>query len=144
MKEHIGVQDELRYGVPVLVNNILTELLQHAANFREVIGIGFEFDLLTLRQCLTSQGTRKERNECYACFLFCSSDCSSGIFLSHLDFGLKSQLLSYQKDRGGSDDRFGFLSLIPGDVLNSRARRRSGSPWPRAAPVCSSPKVQPS
>jgi hypothetical protein len=52
------------------VNNILTELLQHAANFREVIGIGFEFDLLALRQCLTSQGTRKERNEYYACFLF--------------------------------------------------------------------------
>jgi len=52
------------------VNNILTELLQHAANFHEVIGIGFVFDLLTLRQCLTSQGTRKERNECYARFLF--------------------------------------------------------------------------
>src|SRR5271156_3201762 len=67
MKEHIGVQHELGYGIPVLVNNILTELLQHAANFREVIGIGFEFG--ALRQCLTSQGTRKEHNECYARFL---------------------------------------------------------------------------
>src|SRR5882724_1907874 len=28
MKEHIGVQHELRQGVPVLVNNVLTELLQ--------------------------------------------------------------------------------------------------------------------
>jgi hypothetical protein len=50
------------------VNNILTELLQHAANFREVIGIGFV--LRALRQCLTSQGTRKERNEYYDRFLF--------------------------------------------------------------------------
>jgi hypothetical protein len=69
-------------------HNILTELLQRAANFHEVIGIGFVFDLLTLRQCLTSQGKRKERNGC--------------------------------------DDRFGFLALIPGDVLNSRARQSSG------------------
>ena len=52
------------------MNNILTELLQHAANFREVVGIRFEFDLLALRQCLTSQGTRKERNEGYDRFLF--------------------------------------------------------------------------
>jgi hypothetical protein len=50
------------------VNKILTELLHHAANFREVIGIGFEFG--ALRQCLTSQGTRKENNEGYARFLF--------------------------------------------------------------------------
>lgn len=49
MKEHIGVQDKLRQGVPVLVNNVLTELLHHAANFREVIGIGFEFDVRGLR-----------------------------------------------------------------------------------------------
>src|ERR1700677_817659 len=56
------------------------------------------------------------------------SYCSSDIFLPHLDFGLKSQLLQYQKDRGGCDDRFDFLALIPGDVINSRARRRSGSP----------------
>jgi hypothetical protein len=68
MKENIGVQHELRLGVRVLVNNILTELLQHAANFREVIGIGFVFDLLTVRQCLTSQGTRKERNEATTAF----------------------------------------------------------------------------
>jgi hypothetical protein len=71
------------------VNNILTELLQHAANFREVIGIRFEFDPRALRQCLTSQGTRKEHNECYARLSFCSSD----IFPSHLDFGLDHETL---------------------------------------------------
>lgn len=43
MKQHIGAQHELRQGVPVLVNNVLSELLQHAANFREVISIGIEF-----------------------------------------------------------------------------------------------------
>src|ERR1700733_546629 len=60
------------------------------------------------------------------------SYCSSDIFLPHLDFGLKSQLLQYQTDRGGCDDRFGFLALIPGDVLNSRARQSSGSLSSRA------------
>src|SRR5919109_1419620 len=70
MKEHIGVQYELRQGVPILVNDVLTELLQQAANFLDVIGIGFEFGLLALRQCFTSQGARKERNECYARYLF--------------------------------------------------------------------------
>jgi len=62
------------------VNNILTEFLQHAANFREVIGIGFEFG--ALRQCLTSQGTRKENNEGYARFLFVHMTFSFHVFTS--------------------------------------------------------------
>jgi hypothetical protein len=40
MKEHIGVQHELCQGVPVLPNNVLTELLQQVADFRVVIRIG--------------------------------------------------------------------------------------------------------
>src|SRR5215831_15311154 len=50
VKEHIGVQHELRQGVPVLANNILTELLQYAANLREIIGIGVEFWFRALRR----------------------------------------------------------------------------------------------
>lgn len=49
VKEHIVVQHELRYGVAVFANNILTILLQYAANLREVIGIGVEFGLRVLR-----------------------------------------------------------------------------------------------
>jgi|HubBroStandDraft_4_1064222.scaffolds.fasta_scaffold275359_2 hypothetical protein len=43
VEEYIVGQHELRYGVAVFANNVLTELLQNAANLREVIGIGVEF-----------------------------------------------------------------------------------------------------
>jgi len=62
------------------VNNILPELLHHAANFREVISVGFEFG--ALRQRLTSQGTRKEHNEYYARFLFVHLTFSFHILIS--------------------------------------------------------------
>ena len=50
MKEHIGIQHELRQSVRILVDNVLTERLPHTSNFRDVIGIGIEFDLLALRK----------------------------------------------------------------------------------------------
>src|SRR5215831_9371742 len=63
VKEHIGVQHELRYGVAVFANNILPELLQYAANLREIIGIGVEFGFRGLRRRLRGQATYKEREE---------------------------------------------------------------------------------
>src|SRR5262249_1117433 len=48
MKEHIGVQHELCYGVPVLANNALTELFHYATNLHEVIGVGVEFGFRAL------------------------------------------------------------------------------------------------
>jgi hypothetical protein len=91
------------------VNNILTELLQHAANFREVIGIGFVFR--ALRQCLTSQGTRKERNEGYARSLFVP-------LIVHLAFSFHILVLVWitnRSRRSGSRSRhllFNRLSLM--------------------------------
>src|SRR5262245_53840663 len=83
MKEHIGIQHELRQGVRILVDNVLTELLQQVANFPDVIRIGIEFELPALRECLSDQAASKEHDEYCARSLFCSSK----IFLSHLDFG---------------------------------------------------------
>src|SRR5215470_6313694 len=70
MKEHIGVQHKPRYGVPVLANNILTELLQYAANLREIIGVGVEFGFRVLRRRLKGQATHKECNQYCACSFF--------------------------------------------------------------------------
>jgi len=63
MKEHIGMQHELRQGVRILVDNVLTELLQQVANFPDVIRVGIEFELLTLRECLSDQAASKEHDE---------------------------------------------------------------------------------
>jgi hypothetical protein len=63
MKEHVGIQHELRYGVAVFANNVLTELLQQVADFLDVIGIGIEFELLALRECLSDQAASKEHDE---------------------------------------------------------------------------------
>src|SRR5215468_4117996 len=63
VKEHIVVQHELRYGVAVLANNVLTELLQYATNLREVIAVGVEFRFRVLRRRLRDQAIHKERNE---------------------------------------------------------------------------------
>src|SRR5215468_10107260 len=62
MKEHIGAQQELRYGVAVFANNVLAELLQYAANLRDVIGIGFEFGFRALRRHLSGQAANKNCN----------------------------------------------------------------------------------
>src|SRR6185437_4364884 len=61
MKEHIRIQQELRYGIPVLADDVLAEFLQHAANLRDVIGIGLDFE--TLRHCWTSPHAREESDE---------------------------------------------------------------------------------
>src|SRR5215470_7113200 len=63
MEEHIRVQHELRYGVAVLANDILTELLQYATNLREVIAVGVELGFRVLRRRLRDQAIHKERNE---------------------------------------------------------------------------------
>jgi hypothetical protein len=70
VKEHIVVQHELGYGVAVLANNILTVLLQYAANLREVIGIGVEFGFPVLRLHLRGQTPHKKCNEYCAHSLF--------------------------------------------------------------------------
>src|SRR6267154_4355143 len=70
MKEHSGVQHELGEGVCVLVNNILTELLQYATNLREVIAVGVEFGFRVLRRRLRNQATDKWCKEYRAHSLF--------------------------------------------------------------------------
>src|SRR6267154_3878020 len=88
MKEHIGIQHELRQGVPVLANNILTELLQYATNLREVIAVGVEFGFRVLRRRLRNQATYKECKEYRAHSLFI-----------HMPFSF--QILTWSLDRWG-------------------------------------------
>src|SRR5205823_1539721 len=66
----LGLQDELRYGVPVLADNVLTKLLQQAADFPDVIRIGIEFGLLALRECLSDQAASKKHDQYCSRFLF--------------------------------------------------------------------------
>src|SRR5215831_19083640 len=63
VKEHIRVQQGLRYGVAVFANNILTELLQYAANLREVIGIGVDFWFRALRRRVRGKAANKNCNQ---------------------------------------------------------------------------------
>src|SRR5215831_11082578 len=70
MKEHIGVQHELRYGVAVFANNVLTKLLQYAANLHDVIPIEVEFGFRVLRRRLRGQAPHKKCNEYCAHSLF--------------------------------------------------------------------------
>src|SRR5581483_9951211 len=50
MKQHVGMQHELRQRVPILAEYVLTELLQQVANPGDVIRVGVELELLALRQ----------------------------------------------------------------------------------------------
>src|SRR5215469_10327164 len=82
MKEHIGIQHELRQGVRILVDNVLTELLQQVANFPDVIRIGIEFELRALRERLSDQAASKAHDEYCARSLFAHLRFSFHILIS--------------------------------------------------------------
>src|SRR5215470_6070958 len=84
MKEHIGIQHELRQGVPISPDNVLTKLLHQVADFPNVIRIGIEFGLLALRECLSDQAASKKHDEYCSRFLFVHLRFSFHILISLL------------------------------------------------------------
>src|SRR5215468_8465520 len=123
MKEHIGVQHKPRYGVAVLANNILTELLQYATNLREVIAVGVEFGFRVLRRRLRNQATHKECKEYRAHSLFI-----------HMPFSF--QILPWRLDRWGLPipctqhftEEIGALTWTRAEPRRCCARTRSTAP----------------